>query len=81
MDHLSIIAYAEVAVGFAQLGLIGWGLRRWEKDTDKLRKQNERRRAERAERVAERAAEWAEISPGLAAATARLGEELAKGRA
>ena len=80
MEHQIITAWAQVAatvfIGLGQLGLIGWGLWWWGKDTDKLRKQNERWRAEQAEW----AAEWAEISQGLDDTHRMLGEELAKSR-
>ena len=81
MEHQIITAWAQVAatvvIGLGQLGMIGWGLRRWEKDTDELRKQNEKRRAEQAER----AAEWAEISQGLKDTSRMLGEALAQSQA
>ena len=35
MEHEILAAYAQVAIGFAQLVLIGWGLRRWGKDMDR----------------------------------------------
>ena len=74
MEHQIITAWAQVAatvfIGLGQLGLIGWGLWRWGKDTDKLRKQNERW-----------AAEWAEISQGLDDTHRMLGEEVAKSQA
>ena len=76
-----IIMWAEVGIGFAQLGLIGWGLWRWGKDMDKRREENERKWAERQVVLGEQAARWAEIRQGLAAAMAGLGEELAQAQA
>ena len=35
MEHEILAAYAQVAIGFAPLVLIGWGLRRWGKDMDR----------------------------------------------
>ena len=52
MSAAMILLYGVVAkagIDLLQLGLIGWGLRRWGQDTDKRRKQNERWRAEGAE--------------------------------
>ena len=68
---------AKAGIDLLQLGLIGWGLRRWGKDIEKQRRRNEAWRAE-----------WAEISQGLKAGGRRLdathrmlGEALAKSRA
>ena len=35
MEHAILTAWAEGGIGFVQLGLIGWGLRRWGKDMDR----------------------------------------------
>ena len=35
MEHEIIAAYAQVAIGFARLVLIGWGLWWWGKDMDR----------------------------------------------
>lgn len=67
MDQLSMIAYGEVAIGVAQLALVGWWLRRWGKDIDQQREQRE-------ERQARRAAEGAETSQARAASMAALTE-------
>ena len=81
MNHHIIIMWAEVGIGFAQLGLIGWGLRRWGKDMDQRHEENERKWAERQVVLDEQAARWAAIRQGLAASMAGLGEELAKAQA
>ena len=79
MSAAMILLYGVVAkagIDLLQLGLIGWGLRRWGQDTDKRRKQNERWRAEGAERAAERAAEGAERAAGWAAERAETSQML-----
>ena len=68
-----ILLYGVVAKGgidLLQLGLIGWGLRRWGKDMDKRREENERKWAERQVVLDEQAARWAEIRQGLGEAIA-----------
>ena len=70
---------AGAAIGFAQLFVIWRGLRRWEQaeagdDTRQLLEDVGRRLAARSEMLKD-------VGRRLDASTARLGEELAKGRA
>ena len=61
---------AKAGIDLLQLGLIGWGLRRWGKDIEKRRVV-----------LDEQAARWAKTSPGLAAARAALREATAASQA
>ena len=77
----AIRGFAEVAIGFAQLFVIWRGLRRWEKSTDELRKQNEQCRAEISPGLDATSQMLEDVGRRLDASTARLGEQLAKSRA
>ena len=57
------------------------GLRRWEKSTDELRKQNEQCRAEISPGLDATSQMLEDVGRRLDASTARLGEQLAKSRA